>query len=918
MIVWRTLSARALWGDQPDRIWQTYAGLVPVDLKSIVETATFTAVAPVPGSTAPATAPGTSLDVGDVLPSSEAIWQVSLGQQDWQPVWTSMLHDFEEFAHPLPSINQPAVIDAGLVLRGRTSRMVRLEDGLAAWTAREPLGSPLNLRTVAVEQLRLALGESSGALPTISGGLLIAIERSLDAMPPAGLSNELVVRSLSTGDVQWRLSTFPVGNEAEAQPVFFLGPPAVLGGLLVTAFQHEERISVAAIELKTGQVRWQTRLGDAGLPLAADSRRRWMPAVLMIENGRVLCATGNGALACLDPTDGRIHWVSRADREDWRGAGPPLGNLLPQVPRFRMWTGWREPIVAQFGNVIVWAGPETNRCVGIDMQSGRRIWNRPRGEGLFVMADAEQVVIVSLDRITRLNPQDGTELWTATIECPAGKGFLAGGWCVVPLRSGGAAAVGLKNGSVVRSVAWDREITKSAGGDDVARRTLTWTPQGIVEQSLQSVGLYRPVARGLADPASPSALAAAGKLSAAREEMATSMEKSRLWALELPDRESRGRIVTAPAEKLVRERLSPNVEQRLLDYLGAPSPAQALSVLENVPLPQLREAWLEFGVRRVRADLELVASLLEAADGRSSPPSIRTEIAVRLDELADRLDSTDPDSGRELIRLLVGTSWAAQRLLARIQQSQTWPTARAQARDRLSLLTVATLHGDLRSQAEALLRLVTPRPPEVPAWPDHEPRFAGTRPWPWTADTKPIEVIDAEPRDLAGLSVEIKLKADEKNSGVGLRLSGVGEDRPWAAPMPPMKRPLEQSVDFRSATLMGPLTLLHLGVGLFGVLPFDQHGERDVAFAWDVPWIDMWSTVSPQHVAYLPGCLTWPLGVTRWISMISAGRSRRSARSRHYGSVIGSLIDWWSVTPRRADNSGAAGHLTPMPWRLAI
>jgi len=858
MAAWRRLSLLSIGETEvADSRWTEFAAVLPNDVRMSVARLE-------PDGAEKVDKARPVWDVAEVLPSDDVLWSAVASSEGHDPAWDRTKRDFEELAQPLFMLGRPIVGDGFLLTEGARARRLKAADGTIEWKrpgAREP---QLPTSHDAIDSFREALGESIRSRSTVDGSRVFSVQPLEDNRPRVVDADQIDVNSLTDGRRLASIREFSTPNSGRPRPAKVLGAPRAGHGQVYTVTESGGQLAMHALDAATLENRWGTRLGDAGLSLSADHRRNWMPALMDASGRTVLCATGNGAVACVEPRTGRIEWVHRSEREDWRGAGlPPIaGPASSHAPRFRMWTGWREPVLALIGDVVIWVGPESEAITGLDRNTGEVRWKRSRENGLAVVTHQDAVLVVGTEGVQRLNPVDGAVMWSTPIIEPAGAGALAGGWYVQPLRTGGAVALRIENGSSTRSVSWATEVLGQRLSPLDELRSLTWTRAGIVIRTPRGIALHRTVAAQRdASPEkakSPQWLAAAGQLAEAGQTLSgqTNSDSRGRTVLRLIARETAGgefhRISTPFGRKETPLRFD-EIDERLASFLLDRRPETAFDLLERTSLAGLSTRWVESNRaprRRMRADAFVAGTALPppASQGLTSvPPAIR----ARLDELLKRVGASRPEDIRRLLDLLKRTDWGAARTLDAIQASPPVDT-RERASQRLALLSLEGLGGDVGPRAAKLERALRPAAATPPAWPAGEPALTSVRPWRIGVDQWPVWFEPRSPGELDRLSIGIKLTGHNVgHTGMGIHFSGAGQDRPWAIDLPKSERSLQTS-DYRQSIGIGPLVLLQSGTGLHGLLPFDATGERGASSLWDASWIDMWGDVATYSVNFLP------------------------------------------------------------------
>jgi outer membrane protein assembly factor BamB len=176
---------------------------------------------------------------------------------------------------------------------------------------------------------------------------------------------------------------------------------AVLGNRLYTQEQRGDDEVVVCYEADSGKEQWVHR--DEGVRFVEAVGGNGPRATPTFAAGRLYTLGAKGKLNCLDAATGKLHW-SREVTED-------AGAKVP------MWAYASSPLVVQ-GLVAVFAGGPGHKAVqAYDAETGAPKW--AAGEGthsysspqLMTIHGALQVVIVSEQGLSGIDPRDGNVLW---------------------------------------------------------------------------------------------------------------------------------------------------------------------------------------------------------------------------------------------------------------------------------------------------------------------------------------------------------------------------------------------------------------------------------------------------------------------------------------------------------------------------
>jgi outer membrane protein assembly factor BamB len=269
----------------------------------------------------------------------------------------------------------------------------------------------------------------------------------------------LVAVTVDDGHVAWEVGTGigsrgPAGNAPEsdffADLVEFQGPPAPIESQLYLIAERSDALHLVVLEGATGKILWTTKLGAIDAALGRDDRRRVQHCRPTFVGGLAICPTGAGGVIAVDRLGRTVRWAWRYPREPIRVRPMdelPETNRLPQV----LWPrGWRDLTVVASGEArLLLASPESDVLWALDPSTGRLAWQQPRGDGMYLAgADVDRALVAGRHSVRAYDALGGTLLWNTPVEEPVGRGFATPTHYVLPIRSGGVAAVDLATGSL--------------------------------------------------------------------------------------------------------------------------------------------------------------------------------------------------------------------------------------------------------------------------------------------------------------------------------------------------------------------------------------------------------------------------------------------------------------------------------------
>ncbi|WP_197527929.1 outer membrane protein assembly factor BamB family protein [Posidoniimonas polymericola] len=265
-----------------------------------------------------------------------------------------------------------------------------------------------------------------------------------------GLQNQIVaVDALSEGKLRWRTS-----DQTALDGFYFLDCPLVIGDRLFVLGEQEQSICLLQLDPRSGQLLWTQTIATVDSPVQEEAMRRMVGGCLSYAEGRIICSTGVGLVAAVDPLRRTLEWVYRFPVE----GGVQLGRSTPwgrrgsdRWPRDagRQWL-WNQVLVTD-GQVLV-GSPESRRLHCIGLADGGERWAASNSwPQLLCAADAGIAVVARPDAVVGVSIADGKSLWTAPIPGgahPAGKGAWFEGVYLLPLSTGDAMLIHPGNGEV--------------------------------------------------------------------------------------------------------------------------------------------------------------------------------------------------------------------------------------------------------------------------------------------------------------------------------------------------------------------------------------------------------------------------------------------------------------------------------------
>jgi outer membrane protein assembly factor BamB len=237
------------------------------------------------------------------------------------------------------------------------------------------------------------------------------------------------------------------GDKIPQQPLhghFFLGPPLVLDGRLYAITECDCQLNLVALSAANGTVLWVQGIGYVDRPIDEEALRYPLACTPSSGAGVIVCPTQAGILVGVDALDGALLWTYYCGDED--GAAPESSWSFTSRHTFGNPGFPQGPLVEGSQVVVLPRQSESIQC--LDLVTGRGIWKKPRGDGEFVAAAVDGIVMVVGERLCRgLSLADGSERWSIRIGEASGCGVRLGSEYLLPLADNRIAAIEIRSGA---------------------------------------------------------------------------------------------------------------------------------------------------------------------------------------------------------------------------------------------------------------------------------------------------------------------------------------------------------------------------------------------------------------------------------------------------------------------------------------
>ena len=257
---------------------------------------------------------------------------------------------------------------------------------------------------------------------------------------PVTATSFLNAYDLATGKMVWQ-----AGGPASDSPEwnlsgrFFLGPPMPMAGDLYCLVEINNEVQLNVLEAETGHLVWSQPLSSpAGLTIAHDRVRRSSGVSVAYADGILVCPTDTGATVALDLTTRSLLWGFPSDISPvfQTAAIPFRGRGGRAQPSPALPPGWVDSIPTIYQDKVILTPRKASQIYLLDLLTGKRIWQHPRREGLYVAGVLhDRVIVVGTGKVQAWNTNDDKPGWKNWLELssqPTGRGLIVGEQLLLP------------------------------------------------------------------------------------------------------------------------------------------------------------------------------------------------------------------------------------------------------------------------------------------------------------------------------------------------------------------------------------------------------------------------------------------------------------------------------------------------------
>ncbi|MEC8556797.1 MAG: PQQ-binding-like beta-propeller repeat protein [Planctomycetota bacterium] len=184
----------------------------------------------------------------------------------------------------------------------------------------------------------------------------------------------------------------------------FDGPPILFGDLLIAPVVERDNVGlrrlVVAYYRDTGAFAWKSQVLASGLPAGGERANLISHQLLSAAGGRLFYNTNLGSIACLDPTNGKLVWLTQYRQAE-------QSSDFPRPDRFR----YRDLTPCLLHKGLLYCAPQDcPELFALDVSQGGLVWSTDGeqvADAIHLLGVSEEHLVVSGDRLTWLDRRTG-------------------------------------------------------------------------------------------------------------------------------------------------------------------------------------------------------------------------------------------------------------------------------------------------------------------------------------------------------------------------------------------------------------------------------------------------------------------------------------------------------------------------------
>ncbi|HID21928.1 MAG TPA: hypothetical protein EYP14_05950, partial [Planctomycetaceae bacterium] len=245
-------------------------------------------------------------------------------------------------------------------------------------------------------------------------------------------TNKLVALEVDTGRLKWQVGGRRGDHQLPLAGLFFLAAPVPHNGRLYCLANDNGETLLIVLNAADGSLLWSLSLDDLDQRPLPDLQWMYTGNAPSLAAGLLICPVSTGGVIAVDVDRRRPLWMYRYRRPARYTPSHPRALMMQALQQSRFveeMSGIRDrwvataPIIADGRVILTPADSDELHC--LRLSDGKRLWGRPRDEGLFVATVASgNVIVVGRSQIRALRLQDGQPAWRqpVPIPFPAGQG----------------------------------------------------------------------------------------------------------------------------------------------------------------------------------------------------------------------------------------------------------------------------------------------------------------------------------------------------------------------------------------------------------------------------------------------------------------------------------------------------------------
>ena len=289
--------------------------------------------------------------------------------------------------------------------------------------------------------------------------------------------NRLLAYDLQSGLLKWEAGgpsvAVPfdedgrlVGESRRLGGAFFLGAPLPLDGQLFVLAEDKGQIRLYCLSPETGEAEWSLPLLNPDSSIGFDEARRMYGLSPSYAGGLLICPTGDGMVVAVDPLRRRMEWFHQYQTQP-ATADPRMARMMRIQIQLQMQQGsragnesildymlkeerWYETTPILTAGRILLPTAENNMLYCLDLETGKSLWELPRGEGLYMAACTERhCLVVGKRSLQAIDLITGKVKWSQEIPTPTGRGVVSGNQYLLPVATHEILALNLRTGKIL-------------------------------------------------------------------------------------------------------------------------------------------------------------------------------------------------------------------------------------------------------------------------------------------------------------------------------------------------------------------------------------------------------------------------------------------------------------------------------------